>query len=159
MIKVDKTLPVNPDKSGKTPVLTRDDIWEGLMMKVEDARPFVRLMTKCEVTRRLENGLVRDIVFDGMALRERIIVYPKEKVEFLRIGLGDEMGTIWNEILENENGELQLRFAFELEVRNLTEEQEREYREKRAAGYLNAVQATLDHLRLLAVDGRLKRHT
>ena len=155
MIKVDKTLPVNPDKSGNTLVLTRDHIWNGLMMKVDDAKPFVPLMTKCEITQRLENGVVRDIIFDGMELQERIIFYPKERVEFLRVGVGDEMGTIWNEILEDDKGELHLRFAFELEVPNLTEEQEQEYEEKRAKGYLNAVQATLDYLRNLRVEGRL----
>ncbi len=155
MIKVDKTLPVNPDKSGNTPILTRDDLWNGLMRKVDDAKPFVPLMTKCEVTQRFENGVVRDIVFDGMELKERIIFYPKERVEFLRVGVGDEMGTIWNEILEDEKGELHLRFAFELEVPNLTEEQEQEYEEKRAKGYLNAVQATLDYLRNLQVEGRI----
>ncbi len=69
MIKVDKTLSVNPDKSGNTPILTRNHIWKGLMMKVDDAKPFVPLMTKCEVTRRFENGVVRDIVFDGMELK------------------------------------------------------------------------------------------
>ena len=155
MIKVDKKLPVNPDKSGKTVILTRDQIWEGLMMKVDDARPFVPLMTRCDVTERFENGVVRDIVFDGMALKERIILYPKEKVEFIRVGIGIEMGRIWNEILEDETGELHLRFAFELEVTNLTEDMEQEYREKRAAGYLNAVQATLDYLRQLSADGKL----
>ncbi len=155
MIKVDKTLPVNPDKSGNTPILTRDDLWNGQMRKVDDAKPFVPLMTKCEVTRRFENGVVRDIVFDGMELKERIVFYPKERVEFLRVGVGDEMGTIWNEILEDEKGELHLRFAFELEVPNLNEEQEQEYKEKRAKGYLNAVQATLDYLRNLRVEGRL----
>ncbi len=155
MIKVDKTLPVNPDKSGGTLILTRDQIWAGLMMKVEDARQFVPLMTKCEVTQRLENGIVRDIVFDGMELRERIIFYPKYKVEFLRVGIGEEMGTIWNEILEDENGELHLRFAFELEVPNLTKLQEQDYGETRATGYLNAVQATLETLRILVADGRI----
>ncbi len=155
MIKVDETLPVNPDKSGNTPILTRDDLWNGLMRKVDDAKPFVPLMTKCEVTRRFENGVVRDIVFDGMELKERIVFYPKERVEFLRVGVGDEMGTIWNEILEDEKGELHLRFAIELEVPNLTDEQEQEYKEKRAKGYLNAVQATLDYLRNLRVEGRL----
>lgn len=155
IIKVDQTLPVNPDKSGKTVILTRDQIWTGLMMKVEDARPFVPLMTQCDVTERLENGVVRDIVFDGMALRERIILYPKEKVEFLRVGFGEEMGTIWNEILEDETGELHLRFAFELEVHNLTEDMKPEYREKRATGYLNAVHATLEYLRRLRADGQL----
>lgn len=155
MIKVDKTLPVNPDKSGETVMLTRDQIWAGLMMKVDDARPFVPLMTKCDITQRLENGVVRDIVFDGMELRERIIFYPKKKVEFLRVGIGQEMGTIWNEILEDERGELSLRFAFELEVPNLTESQERDYGENRATGYLNAVQATLETLRTLVADGKL----
>ena len=155
IIKVDQTLPVNPDRSGKTVILTQDQIWTGLMMKVEDARPFVPLMTQCAVTERLENGVVRDIVFDGMALRERIILYPKEKVEFLRVGFGEEMGTIWNEILEDDTGELHLRFAFELEVHNLTEDMEPEYREKRATGYLNAVHATLEYLRQLRADGQL----
>ena len=100
MITVDKTLPVNPDKSGNVPILTRDQVWAGLMMKVNDALPFVPLMTKCEVIERLENGLIRDIIFDGMELQEKIIFYPKEKVEFLRVGTGEEMGTIWNEIFE-----------------------------------------------------------
>mgnify|MGYP001219653157 CR=1 FL=1 len=155
MIKVDKTLPINPDKSGAVPILSRDQVWRGLMMKVDDARPFVPLMTKCDVTQRLENGIVRDIIFDGMALKERIIFYPKQKVEFIRVGIGQEMGTIWNEILEDGNGELQLRFAFELEVPNLTESQEHDYREKRATGYLNAVNATLESLRDLAADGKI----
>jgi hypothetical protein len=155
MIKVDKTLPVNPDKTGATVILTRDQVWAGLMMKVDDAKPFVPLMTKCDVTQRLENGIVRDIIFDGMALKERIIFYPKEKIEFIRVGIGREMGTIWNEIFEDGSGELQLRFAFELEVPDLTEAQEQAYGETRATGYLNAVRATLEMLRNLAAAGRI----
>ena len=155
MIKVDKTLPVNPAENAGAISLTRDQIWRGLMMKVDDAKPFVPLMTKCEITERFENGVVRDIVFDGMALRERIICYPQEKVEFLRVGAGAEMGTIWNEILEDADGSLHLRFAFELEIPGLTAAEEEAYREKRATGYLNAVQATLEHLRKLVAEGKL----
>ena len=36
------------------------------------------------------------------------------KIEFIRVTFGDEMKTIWNEILEVENGKLALRFAFEI---------------------------------------------
>ena len=93
-----------------------------------------------------------------MSLKERIILYPKEKIEFIRVGFGDEMGTIWNEILEDENGELHLRFAFELEVENLSLQQEKVYRENRASWYLNAVQATINHLRGLAEKGKLWIH-
>lgn len=155
MIEVDKTLPVNPDGADQEVPLNRDEIWAGLMMKVDDAKPFVPLMTNCDITQRMENGVVRDIEFDGMALKERIIFYPKEKVEFLRVGVGDEMGTIWNEILEDEKGALQLRFAFELEIPGLSAAQEDEYRERRATGYLNAVHATLEHLRSLKAGGKL----
>jgi len=155
MIKVDKTLPINPDKSGAVPVLGRDQVWRGLMMKVDDARPFVPLMTKCEVTERWDSGLLRDIAFDGMALSEKITFYPKQKVEFERVGGGDELGTIWNEIIEDADGELHLRFRFELEVANLTAAEERNYQENRATGYLAAVKATLDLLRKLSAQGKI----
>ena len=147
-IKVEKTLPINPDKSGSVPSLTRDQVWEGLLLKVYDARPFVPLMTRCEVTEELENGIVREIIFDNMPLKERIILYPKEKIEFIRVGFGEEMGSIWNVILE-EGGELFMQFAFELEVANLTDQELNEYEEKRAIGYLHAVQASIDHIRKL----------
>lgn len=154
MIKVNKMLPVNPKSEKDLIPLNRDEIWAGLVMKVEDARPFVPLMTKCETTQRFANGVVREIVFDGMPLKERIILYPKEKIEFIRVGIGEEMGTIWNEILEDQNGELQLRFAFELEIPDLSKAEEDAYRERRATGYLNAVQATLTHLRGLKAEGK-----
>ena len=81
LIKVDETLPINPSESDGLPLLTRDLVWDGLLLKVYDARPFVPLMTKCDVTNEMENGIVRDIIFDGMSLKERIILYPKKKVD------------------------------------------------------------------------------
>ena len=146
-IKVDETLPINPEDVPPNLVLDRDQVWAGLMLKVYDATPFVPLMTMCKVTDELENGIVRDIVFDNMSLRERIICYPKSKVEFIRVGFGDEMGTIWNEIIGDDIRQLKLRFAFNLEVANLTSDAERDYREKRASGYLKAVQATINQIR------------
>src|SRR5206468_10795380 len=108
MFSIDKTVPVNANLKPGDPVLTRDHIWEGLLMKAYDAKPFVHLMTKCDVTREFENGIERDIVFRGMELTERLIFYPKTKVEFLRTK-GIEMGTITNEIVEDSTGGLHLR--------------------------------------------------
>ena len=76
MFSIDKSVPVNANLKPGDPVLTRDHIWEGLLMKAYDAKPFVHLMTKCEVTREFENGIERDIVFRGMELTERLIFYP-----------------------------------------------------------------------------------
>ena len=84
-------------------------------MKAYDAKPFVHLMTKCDVTRKFADGIERNIIFRGMELTERLIFHPKTKVEFLRTK-GIEMGTIINEIVEDETGALHLRFAFSLEL-------------------------------------------
>ena len=66
------------------------------------------------MTKQMGSGIVRDIEFDGMPLKERYFFYPKEKVQFIRVAFGDEMKTTWNEILEIENRKLLLRFAFEI---------------------------------------------
>jgi hypothetical protein len=67
------------------PTLTRGEIWKGLVMKADNALPFVPGMAKCDVIERTANGLVRDIVFRGEDARERITFYPEEKVVFLRL--------------------------------------------------------------------------
>ena len=154
-IKVDETLLVNPEEVPSELVLNREQVWAGLMLKVYDATPFVPLITMCNVTDELENGIVRDIVFDNMSLRERIIFYPKTKVEFIRVGFGNEMGTIWNEIIGDSSQQLKLRFAFNLEVANLSRNAEKDYRERRAAGYLKAVQATINQIRDMHIAGKL----
>ena len=132
MFSIDKSVPVNANLKPGDPALTRDHIWEGLLMKAYDAKPFVHLMTKCEVTREFENGIERDIVFRGMELTERLIFYPTTKVEFLRTK-GIEMGTITNEIVEDSAGGLHLRFAFSLERSDMRpgSPEEKEF----AAGY------------------------
>ena len=154
-INVDETLPVNPQNIAPEMVLNRDQIWSGLLLKVFDATPFVPLMSMCEVTDELENGIIREIVFDNMSLRERIILYPKTKIEFIRVGFGDEMGTIWNEIIGDEARQLHLRFAFNLEVANLSNNAEKYYRERRATGYLKAVQATINQIRDMQISGEI----
>lgn len=158
MFSVDKTVPINANLKPGDPVLTRDEIWEGLLMKSYDARPFVHLMTKCEVTKEFENGIERDIIFRGMDLTERLTFYPKTRVEFLRTR-GIEMGTITNEILEDDDGQLQLRFAFTLERADLPagSAEEREFAAGYAQGYLVSVQRTIDHIRALVREGKLTR--
>ena len=157
MFSIDKSVPVNANLKPGDPVLTRDHIWEGLLMKAYDAKPFVHLMTKCEVTREFENGIERDIVFRGMELTERLIFYPKTKVEFLRTK-GIEMGTITNEIVEDSAGGLHLRFAFSLERSDMRpgSPEEEEFAAGYMQGYLVSVQKTIDAIRELVRAGRLR---
>ncbi len=157
MFTVDRYVPVNAGLADGEPRLSRDQVWEGLMMKARDAKPFVHMMTVCDVVKEWDGGLDRDIVFHDMPMGERLLFYPKEKIVFLRTK-GVEMGTITNEILEDDKNELILRFAFTLEREGMKSgsPEEREFADGYAQGYLVSVQKTIDAIRALVKEGKLK---
>lgn len=154
MFTVDRTVPINVNLGPDDPVLTRSQVWQGLLLKAEDAVPFVPAMTECVVTERFENGIMRDIVFAGEAMTEKLLYAPEERIEFIRTA-GIEMGTIINEILDDENGDLSLRFAFTLEREGMADgsAEEKEFADTMASGYLIAVQATVDEIRRRVREG------
>ena len=95
MIYVSKEVAANEGVGSGHPKLSRSDIWKGLVMKAENALPFVPGMAKCDVIERTANGLVRDIVFRDEDARERVTFYPERKVVFLRLS-GNTDGFIVN---------------------------------------------------------------
>jgi hypothetical protein len=151
MIYVSKEIPANVPGQRR---LSRSDIWRGLVMKADNALPFVPGMAKCDVVSRSENGLVRDIVFRGEDARERITLYPEEKVVFVRES-GNVDGFIVNEILGDDDN-LRLRFSFALQLVDAPSDspQEQEFRAVMERDYLKAVDATLGAIRQMASDPR-----
>lgn len=155
MFRLSRAVPVNEE--GQEPVLDRDDVWTGLVMKAENALPFVAAMTYCEVIERGEDELTREIEFKGERAREHVTFEPKKKVQFDRL-TGKTMGNIKNEIEEDENGDLYLRFSFALEVEGLPpdSEEERAYAEDMKEAYLGAVAATLGAIRRSKAEAKLE---
>src|SRR5438552_5591525 len=141
-----RTVAVNDDP--QQPRLSRADVWRGLVLKADSALPFVPQMTRCDVLERGDNWLLRDITFRGEDARERVSLFPEQRVHFERV-LGRTRGTIDNEILEDERGGLQLRFAFALEADGIApgSDEERAHFGPTEAAYLNAVNATLEAIR------------
>jgi hypothetical protein len=151
VISVSKAVAVNPPGEGV--VLTRDDVWRGLVLKAENALPFVPAMTKCEVTNRTDSVIEREIEFRGERLGERITFDPKNQVKFVRTS-GSVLGTIRNDI-EEHDGDLQLRFSFDLELQGIEpgSDAEREYADTMRADYLKAADATLAAIRRWVKEG------
>jgi len=152
MIYVSKEVVANGDGASGQPKLTRSDIWRGLVMKAENALPFVPGMAKCDVVARSENGLVRDIVFRGEDARERITFYPEDKVVFVRES-GNVDGFIVNEVLGDDD-DLRLRFSFALQMVDAPSDsaKEQEFRAVMERDYLKAVDATLGAIRQMVAD-------
>ena len=145
MIFVSHELPVNePGQPG----LDQADVWAGLVMKADNALPFVPAMTFCEVTARHgDTSFDRDIEFRGQRFTERITLERPHRVVFTRIA-GPVLGTIANEITGTPD-DLRLRFSFALVVESVPggSATEQEYADGMTADYLKAVAATLAAMR------------
>ena len=113
MIFVTHQLPVNVPGE---PRLDRAALWDGLVLKANNALPFVPSMTYCEVTQRHGDTVFdRDIALSigqgrGERFTERISLEQPHRVTFTRIA-GPVLGTIANEI-EGPEDDLKLRFSF-----------------------------------------------
>jgi ketosteroid isomerase-like protein len=149
MIEISRTVQVNDDPDA--PQLDQDQVWHGLLLKANDALPFVPQMESCHVLERGDGWLVRDILLKGVPLRERVTFEPKRRVAFERIR-GVERGRIENVIETDEQGRLTLRFSFALTHEDLEEgsDAEREHFAPMLPAYENAVAATLAAVRRTA---------
>jgi ketosteroid isomerase-like protein len=145
MYTLSRTIPVNePCKS----FLSRHDVWTGLVMKANNALPYVPAMQKCEVVERGDNWLVRDILLNNVELRERVTLEPERRVIFERIA-GTEPGRIENVLEEDAAGNLSLTFSFALTRQGLEGDAEAERRHfgPMEHAYLGAVASTLAAVR------------
>ena len=150
MIYVSHQLPVNAPGQ---PRLDRTAVWDGLVLKANNALPFVPSMTFCEVTARHDDTVFdRDIDFRGQRFTERITLEAPHRVVFTRIA-GPVLGTIANEI-EGTDDDLRLRFSFALVVSGVEggSAGEQKYAYSMTGDYLKAVEATLGAMRRIAAD-------
>ncbi len=153
MISVGNSVQVNPAEEAVR--LTRDDVWRGLVLKAENALPFVPAMTVCEVKDRGDTWLLREIEFRGQRFGERITFDPQQSVRFDRT-FGPVLGSIRNEILQDDTGELLLRFSFDLELDGVEagSSAEQEYEATMKLDYLKAAGATLAATRRMVAEQR-----
>lgn len=145
MYELSRTVPVNePAKA----YLSRSEVWAGLLMKANNALPYVPQMQKCDVIEKGDGWLVRDILLNNVPLRERVTFEPQRRVVFERIA-GSERGRIENVIGENERGELTLTFAFGLSKDGIAggSEAERQHFAPMEGAYFGAVASTLAAVR------------
>jgi len=157
MIYSTATVPVNPE--GETR-LTRGQAWAGLELKARDARLFLPpgLCTRCEVVEESATHFIREATIGGAELREIVVLEPERKASFFQAA-GPREGVIVNELYEDEDGALQLRFYCYLGLRgkapNSPEEQADQAQLDGDNGYKAALLSTLKRTRELLAEGKL----
>jgi hypothetical protein len=157
MIYSTATIPVNPE--GATP-LTRAQVWAGLVLKARDAREFLPpgLCTRCDVVEESATHIVREATIGGADLREIIVFEHEAKVTFFQAS-GPREGAIVNQLFEDGEGRLQLKFYGYLGLRGKApggpEEQAEQAMMDSDKGYKAALLSTLKRTRELVAEGRL----
>ena len=157
MIYSTATVPVNPE--GEVP-LTRAQAWTGLVLKARDARLFLppNLCTRCEVVHEGGDHIVREATIGGQDLREIISFDREHKVSFFQAS-GPREGVIVNELFEDEQGALQLRFYCYTGLRGKQPggpgEQAEQAMMNSENGYRSALLSTLRRTRELLAQGQL----
>lgn len=148
MIFVSHRVPVNP--AGET-VVTRKDLWEGLVAKAGNALPFVAAMSHCDVIETHSDAVFdRRIGLRGQIMTERVTLEKPHRVVFTRLD-GPVLGTIANEI-QGSDDNLSLRFSFALIVLGVEggSADEAAYADGMTADYLKAVASTVEATRRVA---------
>jgi ketosteroid isomerase-like protein len=151
MISVSNTVEVNPP--GEPVQLRREDVWRGLLLKADNALPFVPAMTRCEVIERTGDTLLRTIEFRGQEFAERVTFTPERQVRFERTH-GSILGTISNDLEEDDDGKLLLTFSFDLILEGVEpgSAAEQEYEATMKGDYLKAAAATLAAVRRMVIE-------
>ncbi|TPJ37189.1 MULTISPECIES: SRPBCC family protein [unclassified Mesorhizobium] len=157
MIYSTATVPVNPEGATR---LSRAQAWAGLELKARDAREFLPpgLCTRCDVVEESATHFVREATIAGADLREIITLEPESKVTFFQ-ATGPREGAIINELFEEADGTLHLRFYCYLGLRGKEpdgpEEQAEQAQFDSDQGYKAALLSTLKRTRELVAQGRL----
>lgn len=157
MIFSTATVPVNPDSDSP---LSRADMWKGLEAKARDAQLFLPpgVCTRCIVTEESATHFVREATIQGDDLREIIVLEPESKVTFFQAA-GPREGAIVNELLEDSDGNLLLRFYCYLGLRDKepggAEEQKEQAHFDSEQGYKAALLSTIRRTRELVASGEL----
>ena len=152
MFTLSHTMPVNTEK----PSLNQAQIWQGLLLKAENPVPFLDAMSACTVIDRGDNWLLRNFTLRGEEMQERVTFEPKNRVTFERTK-SSAMGTILNEIVTLDDGDMGLRFTFTLDVDGLVDgsREETEFAERMSRSYFQGVGSTLAEIRRQLESGEM----
>jgi hypothetical protein len=136
------SLPVNPP--GTAVPLTRERVWDGLVMKAENALPFVPAMQECTILERFDGGLVRRVRVNDETWIELVTFTPQIQVMFERTNAtGTRAGWIANILSESDDG-LWLTFVLNVVVPDVIYSGA-----AMKAQYIGAIAATLKKMREL----------
>lgn len=151
------TAPVNPP--GSTPVLTRDQIWAGFLIKIRSAETFVPagIQSTSVISQSIDqNGnpvTVREVIFreNQRKVEETVTAYKDSRIDFVQ----PDGSLISNILSEGAGGELFMTYAFEWRHPGASSQELDAFNVKERKLSQMAVEGTIAAMRGLATKGEI----
>lgn len=147
---------VNDPANPLITTLTREEVWFGLLCRVEDSRPFLPGLQACRVLERSDTELLRELDFGSVVIRDRVTLQPMEWVRFESERTAEHPGGVLTIGIEEPAPEtMVLRFCYATTLTDRSAEDAR-YAEFVKSAYHQSDIDTLRVIRMIAESGRLQ---
>lgn len=138
-------------------VLSREEIWFGLLCRAEDARPFLPGLETCTIIERNADGLVRELNFGPVVIRDRVRFCELEWICFESEATAEHAGgCLTISIEEPEPGLFFLRFRYTTSLPDASTGEDAQYAGIVRSAYHQSDLDTLKVIRMIAESGRLQ---
>ena len=138
-------------------VLTRDQIWSGLLHRVEDATPFLPGLERCTIVERHADHLLRELDFGAAVIHDRVTLVENHWVRFDIVSSEQHAGgSLTISIEEPEPLALFLRFAYTTTLANNPNSEDRAYIEYVKSAYHQSDVDCVKLIRTLTASGELQ---
>ena len=143
----------DPDNPLVVP-LTREQIWNGLLQRVENPLPFLPGLESCAILERTSEALLRELDFGPATIRDRVTMAEAQWVCFDIVPSPSSAGgSLTINIEEPQPGFLFLRFAYRTALASTPDSEERAYLEYVKSAYHHSDVDCVRIIRTLATEG------
>ena len=134
--------------------LTRDQLWQGLLHRVENPIPFLPGLESCTILERQGNELLRELDFGPAVIQDRVTLAERHWVRFeILPSEAHAGGCLTITIEEPEPSFLFLRFAYQTTLATNPNSEERAYIEYVKSAYHQSDVDCVRIIRTLAAGG------
>lgn len=145
---------INDPDNPMIPTLSRNQVWQGLLARVENPVPFLPGLESCTIVERAADALRRELNFGPAVIEDRVTLAVDHWVRFdILPSTAHPGGSLTITIEEPESGFLFLRFAYRTTLATDPNSEDRAYIEYVKAAYHQSDIDCVRLIRTLAASG------
>ncbi|MBO9536447.1 SRPBCC family protein [Herbaspirillum sp.] len=134
--------------------LTREELWQGLVLRAESPKLFMPHLDDCRLTDKSIGGVQRELRYGGLVVRDKVTYLPQIQVLYEVPSQGDINASRMSMTIEEpQPGQLFVRFEYDDGQPEVAGSEEAFYNEFRRSAYQEADIDTIRIIREIAAGG------